>query len=346
MSIDFANAELLFLLFVPVAALLLFLWASAMGKKNMRKFGRLSTLAPLAPDASKYMPRIKAALAIVALAALVIVLARPRVGDKIPQQARQDGIEIMIAFDVSNSMLASANDSPDGISRLDRARLLLEKLVDKLNNDKVGLVVFAGEAKTQMPLTTDYYTAKMYLNELSPSLVNMQGTSITDAINMSANAFSPNDSIHKAIILITDAENHEGDAIEAAKAAAQKGIQVDVVGVGSSKGVPIPMGDGEYLHDREGQVVLTTFDEEAAKQIAEAGKGIYVNGSSTKALNALTESLDNLDKTTFKTVKYKASAEQFPTFAWIALILLVIDWFVLDHKVSWLKGVNFFTKKK
>ncbi|MCD8388005.1 MAG: VWA domain-containing protein [Bacteroidales bacterium] len=344
---DFANPQLLSLLGAVVLIGLLFWWAQVTRKNNLRRFGRLSVLQSLMPDASIYTPRVKIVLQLLALAALVFVLARPRSGEKQPQQTRLEGIEIMIAFDVSNSMLASANDDPNGISRLDRARLLLEKLIDRLDNDKVGLVVFAGEAKTQMPLTTDYYTAKLYLSELSPKLVRMQGTSITDAINMSARAMSADDKVNKAIILITDAENHEGDAIEAAKAAADKGIQVDVIGVGSGKGVPIPINSAgtDYLRDNDGQVVLTTFDQEAAKKIAEAGKGIYVNGSSSKALDALTQALDEVDKTEFKKVQYKASAEQFPTFAWIALILIVADIFVLDRKISWLKDINFFTKK-
>lgn len=246
----------------------------------------------------------------------------------------------MIAFDVSNSMLASANDDPSGISRLDRARLLLEKLLGRLNNDKVGLVVFAGEAKTVMPLTTDYYTAKMFLSELSPKMVTMQGTAITDAINMSANAFSKNEDVHKAIILITDAENHEGDVLEAAKAAADKGIQIDVIGVGTAKGVPIPINatGTDYLRDKDNQVVLTAFDEAAAEKIAQTADGIYVNGSSNKALDTLVESLDSVDKTEFKKVQYKASAEQFPTFTWLALALVLIDLFVLDRKINLAQG--------
>ncbi len=344
---DFAYPHLLFLLFSLVALGLLFLWAQARRKANLRKFGHLAVLQHLMPDASKYKPRVKIVLQLLALAAIIIVLCRPRAGEKVPQQSRIEGIEIMIAFDVSNSMLASANDDPNGISRLDRARLLLEKLLGRLDNDKVGLVVFAGEAKTQMPLTTDYYTAKMYLSELSPKLVSLQGTAITDAINMSANAFTSDDKVNKAIILITDAENHEGDAIEAAKAAAQRGIQVDVIGVGSAKGVPIPINAAgtDYLRDKDGQVVLTSFDEDAAKRLAEVGDGIYVNGASNKALDTLVSALDEVDKTEFKKVQYKASAEQFPTFAWIALGLLIIDLLVVDRKMSWLKDVNLFSKK-
>jgi Ca-activated chloride channel family protein len=254
----------------------------------------------------------------------------------------------MIAFDISNSMLASSTDDPDGISRLDRARLNLERLVDKLENDKVGMVIFAGEPKLQLPLTTDYISAKMYLNDLSPELISYQGTSLAEAIKMSAESFSPSTDVHKAIILITDAEDHEGAAVEAAKAASDAGIQVDVIGLGSAKGAPIPVSgtSGDFMRDGEGKVVLTTINEQLGKAIAEAGDGIYVNGASGNAISQLTDKLDQLEKSEFKRVNYKASAEQFPTFAWIALILLLIDIFVLDRKIGWLKNINFFTKTK
>lgn len=315
-------------------------------RRALRQFGQPSVLAPLMPDASRYMPMVKLCICLLAFAAVVFILARPRAGKPVPQQSRVQGIEIMIAFDVSNSMLASATDNPEGISRLDQARLLLDKLVDKLSNDKVGLEVFAADAKVLMPLTTDYYTAKMYLNELSPAMVPYQGTNLSDAIAKAQGAFSANDSIHKAIILITDAESHDGDAVAAAAAALQKGIQVNVVGVGTSKGMPIPMGsNGDYLTDNEEKIVLTAFDDAAAKKIAEAGKGVYVNGSSARALDDLVGSLDNLDKSEFQTKRYTSRDEQFPTFAWLALVLLVAESFLVDRKIGWLKRINFFTNR-
>lgn len=342
---DFAYPSHLILLLSVAVIGGLFWLAQAARRRKLKRFGHLDIIGALMPDASKYKPRIKIVLELLAIVAIVIVLGRPRYGEKQTRQSRVNGIEIMIAFDLSNSMLASSNDDPSGVSRLDRAKLLLEKLLNQLGNDKVGLVVFAGEAKTQMPLTPDHYSAKMYLSELSPELVHLQGTSITDAINLSVNSFSPDDKVGKAIILITDAEDHEGDAIQAAEDAVKKGIQVDVIGVGSAKGSMIPIDrEGNYLKDRNGEVVVTKIDENAAKKIAKAGKGVYVNGASPKALEELTQSLDNLDKGEFDRVEYKTSAEQFPTFTWIALILLLIDLFVLERKISWLKNVNFFSK--
>jgi len=298
------------------------------------------------PDASKYKPAIKITLRLIALAALVIVLARPRAGEK-EHDDTVAGIEVMIAFDISNSMLASSTDDPNGTSRLDRAKLLLEKLLGRLQNNKVGLVIFAGSAKVQFPMTTDFYTAKMYLSELSPSLMAYQGTSVAEAIAMAMNGFSPDENVHKAIILITDSEDHEGDAVEAAKAAAEAGIQVDVVGLGSAKGAPIQMPGraGEYFTDNEGKMVLTTLNEKLASEIAGAGDGVFVNGAASDALDKLADRLETLQKSEFKHVTYSAGAEQFPLFAWIALIFLVLDLFVLDRKNNILRKINFFSKK-
>ncbi len=342
---DFANPHLLYLLLTCVAVAGLYALARAARRRKLRRFGRPEVVEALMPEASRYKPAIKIVLEVLALAALVIVLARPRAGQK-EQEARVDGIEVMIAFDVSNSMLASSSDDPAGISRLDRSRLVLEKLIDRLHNDKVGLVIFAGDAKTQLPLTTDFYSAKMYLNELQPGMIANQGTDISMAIDMAMNGFSADEDTRKAIILITDSEDHEGEAIEAAKLAKENGIQVNVVGVGSAKGAPIPMPgrSGDYLRDMQGNVVTTTINEELGKQLAEAAGGVYVNAAASSALEDLENKLDSLEKSEFNRISYTARAEQFPTFAWLALILLVIDVLVLERKIGWLTHINFFTK--
>lgn len=335
---DFAHPIYLYLLLlVPVFALV-FITARAARRRRLRRFGRHDVVARLMPDASRYTPAIKFTLAMLALIALVIMVARPRAGAK-EQQETAAGIEVMIAFDVSNSMLASSTDRPDGVSRLDRARLLLEKLVDRLDNDKVGLVIFAGTSKMQMPLTSDFYTAKMYLGELTPSLIAYQGTDIANAIKMAMNGFSPAEDMHKAIILITDAEDHEGAAIDAAKLAAENGIQLDVIGLGTPQGTVLP-----GFATAEGAPVVTKLNVELAEQIARAGDGIYVNGASPSALSDLTAQLDKLQKSEFSTITYTAGAEQFPTFAFLAFVLLIIELLVVNRKISWLKGINFFTK--
>lgn len=342
---DFAHPVFLYLLTLPLIVFGLFWLARRQRLKKIKKFGRPEMVEKLMPEASNYKPWIKIVLQCFALAMLVVVLARPRTDQK-EKETALNGIEIMIAYDVSNSMLASSTDDPAGTSRLARASITLEKLVDRLEGDKVGLVIFAGEAKVQLPLTTDYYSAKVYLNELKPELISYQGTSLAEAIELSMKNFSPAQDVHKAIILITDAEDHQGDAVEAARKAAEAGIQVDVIGLGSAKGAPIPVNgnSGEYLQDYTGKTVITTIDEQTAKAIAKAGDGVYVNGASSNAVDLLKAQLDKLEKSEFKKVRYKASAEQFPTFAWLALAFILIDLFVLNRKIGWLKNIHFFSK--
>lgn len=337
---DFAYPTLLYLLLLVPAVGLLFWAARASRRGKLRRFGRPDIVARLMPDASKYTPAVKITLQLIALAAIVIMLARPRYGATEKTETTA-GIEVMIAFDVSNSMMASSTDRPDGIPRIDRARLLLEKLIDKLDNDKVGLIIFAGNSKMQLPLTSDFYTAKMYLNELSPSLITYQGTDISSAIKMAMDGFSPAEDMHKAIILITDAEDHEGEAVKTAKLAAENGIQIDVIGLGTPQGAVLP-----GFTDNQGRPVITKLSEDLAKDVAKAGDGVYVNGASPSALSDLEAQLDKLQKSEFSSVNYTAGAEQFPTFAFLAFVFLLIDYFVVERKISWLKGVNFFTRKK
>lgn len=342
---SFAYPSLLYLLLLIPAIVGLYLLARFSRHRKLRRYGMLNVLEPLMPDASRYKPWIKISLQMVALAALIVALARPRYGEK-EEVEESRGIEVMIAFDVSRSMLASANDDPKGISRLQQAKHLLEKFIGKLDKDKVGLIVFAGEAYTQLPITSDFISAKMYLNSLTPDMVPTQGTAIGQAISMAINGFTPNNEMQKAIIIITDGENHEGDAVDMARQAEELGIQVNVVGVGSAKGAPIPLNAsrGDYLKDATGQPVTTALNETMAREIAQAGGGVYVSGNSSSAVKEITESLDKLEKTEFKKVSYKASAEQFPLFGWLALAFLLADIFILDRKIGWLKKINFFTK--
>lgn len=362
--LDFANPYLLFLL-LAIPVLMVLYWLSRIAlKRKIKRFGRPAIVTRLMPDVSRYKPAIKITLRLIALAAIIIVLARPRHGET-EDTVDVDGSEIVIAFDLSRSMLAPATDMPNSASRLDRSRMLLEKLVSSLSNDKIGLVTFAGNAKMLMPITADRRMIQLALqNDLTPGSMSTQGTSIAAAIEMSTLAFPGlrgNDSdkegdkdkskdipAHRAIILITDAEDHEGAAIERAKQAAGRDIQIDVIGVGTAAGGKIPDGkDGKYFLDPEtGEEVITCLNDQAARQVAEAGGGVYVNAADPDALAKLQESLDKLEKTELKSVTYKMSAEQFPLFAWIALAFLIIDLAVVERKTSWLKGVNFFTRNR
>lgn len=342
---SFAYPYLLYLLLLVPVIFALWMLARISRRRKLQRYGNPERLRHLMPDVSRYTPAIKIALELVALAALIVAVARPRMGEK-EEVENTAGIEVMIAFDVSRSMLASSTDDPNGISRLQRAKYILNRLIDKLDNDRVGLIVFAGESYTQLPITTDLISARMYLDEISTDMVASQGTAIGTAINMAINSFTPAEDVNKAIIVITDGENHEGDALEMAKYAHGLGIEVDVIGVGSLKGAPIPIDAprGIFLKDESGNPVTTFLNESMAKEIASAGGGNYISGSSNKAVDQLVDQLDQIKKSDLKHISYKAAAEQFPVFGWIALVFLVIDLFVLPRKINWLRNFTFFGK--
>lgn len=349
--ISFANPHLLYLLLiVPVVAVLYYI-AVLSRRRTLARFGNLKTLAPLMPDASRYMGWVKTTLALLALTFIIIALARPYTpsGDGASTEEKTArGIEVMLCVDVSNSMLASSNDDPRGISRLQRAKMLLEKLIDKMNDDKVGLIVFAGDAYTQLPITSDYISAKMFLNGITTDMVPTQGTAIGAALDMAINSFTPDSEFRKAIVLITDGENFEDNAVEVAKLAAESGIEVDVVGIGSGKGAPIPVapGSSDYMRDYNGNEVRTALNEQMAMDIAKAGDGIYVSGNSSAAVSDIDNRLSKLATTEYKRSAAVSSAnELFPIAALIALIFLVIDGVLSYSKISWLRDINFFTKK-
>lgn len=349
--ITFAYPHLLYLLLLLPIVAGLFLWSRYSRKRKLQQFGRPEVIEHLMPEVSKYMPWVKLTMALLIIATLVIMIARPRAtGGLEPDSAETEtssGVEVMICLDVSNSMLASSTDDDGGISRLQRAKHILEKLIDKMNNDKVGLIVFAGDAYTQLPITSDYISAKMFLNGITTDMVPTQGTAIGAALEMAMNSFTPNDEMGKAIIVITDGENFEDDAVEIAKRAAGAGIQVDVIGLGTSKGARIPVGRGQYMmNPMTGEEVVTKLDEATASQIAEAGKGIYVNGGSNSAITAVDEKMDELKQAEFERKSFSPQSEQFPVVAIIAFILLLIDSIVVTRKISWLKKYRFFTKEE
>lgn len=349
--IQFAYSHLLYLLFlIPVMAGL-FIVARLVRRKRLRKYGNPSTLENLMPEASKYMPWVKMVLAMVIMALMVLMIARPRATSSIGDDAETEtvtarGIEVMVCLDVSNSMMASATDKEDGISRLQRAKQILEKLIGKMSDDKVGLIVFAGEAYSQLPITADYVSARMFLNSISTDMVPTQGTAIGAAIDMAVNSFTPDDRFQKAIIIITDGENFEDDAVKAAKRAADSGIQVDVVGMGTGKKVRIPVGGGNFLvNPATGESVFTGLDEATAQEIARAGKGIYVNGASSSAVADIDSKLNELGKTEYERKSFSAQSEQFPILAWLTLILMLVYLTTVTRKISWLKQFTFFSKK-
>ncbi|MCI5875614.1 MAG: VWA domain-containing protein [Prevotella sp.] len=328
------------LIVVPILAVVrLVVWRQR--KSKLRKFGDPELLRRLMPDASDYRPTVKFWLLMAALALLIVTLARPQMGSKVSHEKR-NGIEIIIAMDISNSMKAE-----DVVpSRLDKSKLMVENLVDHFTTDKVGLVVFAGDAFVQLPITSDYVSAKMFLQNITPSLINTQGTDIAKALTVSMRSFTQQDKMGKAIVLITDGEDHEGGALEAAKAAAKKGINVFILGVGDPKGAPIPTGNGGYMTDNTGQTVLSALNEKMCREVAQAGSGMYIHVDNTSdAQDQLNAQLTKLQKGDTDSVIYSEYDEQFQAFALLALLLLIVEACLLESKNPLFRNIKLFKKK-
>lgn len=339
----FAQPLFLYLLLLIPLIWGIYLYGRYRRRRNLAAFGNVAFLPELAPHVSRWRPLVKMILQSLALAIIIFILARPQFGTKL-ETVKSEGVEIMVALDVSNSMLAR-DINP---SRIDKAKMMLSKLVDDLDNDKLGLVVFAGDAYTQLPITTDYVSAKMFLNSIDTKMVPTQGTAIGQAIKIAMNSFSPESPAEQAIIVITDGENHEDDAVEAAKAAAAKGVKVSVIGIGSVKGAPIPISgsSNNFLKDNEGKTVITKLNEAMAQEVAQAGEGVYVRADNTNgALQALINEVRTMKSAEFERKTYSEYNEQFPGLAWIALILLLIDAVLLERKYGWISRINFFTKR-
>ena len=340
----FANIEMLWwLITIPVFVITYIVYAKRK-QRQLTEFGDPELMAQLMPDASKSRPIWKFGMLIVALILLIVAAARPQYGQK-EKTVKRQGIEVMVALDISNSMLAE-DVAPN---RLDRAKQMLSKMIDNMVDDKVGLVVFAGDAFTQLPITCDYVSAKMFLNTISPTLIPTQGTAIGAALQTAITSFGAQESeAGRAIILITDGENHEDDAIAAAKKANELGMQVFVIGIGKPEGAPIPKpGTNDYFKDRAGQVVVSRLNEEMCQQIAVAGNGAYVRCDNTNtAMRALQQELDRIATTELESTVYADYNEQYQSFVLIALLLLAIEFFILSRKNHRLTRMDLFGEKE
>lgn len=339
----FADPNFLYLLILLPFLVALYLYSNYHRRQNIRKYGDPALLKGLMPTISKYRPDIKFWLTFAALTLVILMLARPQFGSKM-ETVKRSGVEAVIALDISNSMLAE-DVTP---SRLDKSKKLISRLVDTFNNDKVGLIVFAGDAFTQLPITSDYVSAKMFLETINPSLITTQGTDIGAAIRLAMKSFTPQEGVGRAIIVITDGENHEGGAVEAAKDAAEKGIQVNVLGVGMPEGAPIPAeGTNDYRRDRDGNVIVTRLNEQMCQEIAKAGNGIYVRVDNTNgAQKAISREINKMAKADVETQVYTEFNEQFQAVAWIILLLLLAEMLVLERKNPLFRNIHLFSNKK
>jgi Ca-activated chloride channel family protein len=330
------------LVVIPVLAFIRW-WMVIRQRKQLRRFGDMELVRQLMPDVSRFRPLVKFCLLLTALALMIVMLARPQMGTKISHEKRT-GIETIIALDISNSMLAE-DVAP---SRLDRAKMMVENLIDHFTNDKIGLIVFAGEAFVQLPITSDFVSAKMFLSSIEPSLIETQGTDIAAAVTMATHSFTQEEGVGKAIIVITDGEDHEGGAMEAAQEAKDKGMRVYMLGIGSTKGAPIPVaGSHDYMKDNTGATVMSALNEDMCKQVAEAGGGAYIHvENNSNAQEQLNHELDKLAKKEISSTVYSDFDEQFQAVGILVLLLLIAEICILEIKNPRLRKIHLFSRKK
>lgn len=336
----FAHPDLLYLFALIPIAILLYCICHASKKRNLRKFGEMPIISQLMPNVSFVRPAYKFAILALALFFIIIGIAGPQFGSKL-QKVKRKGVEIMIALDVSNSMMAQ-DIKPN---RLERAKRAISQMTDKLNNDKLGLIVFAGDAYTQLPITTDYASAKLFLSSISTEIVPIQGTAIGAAIDLATRSFTPDSEAGKAIVVITDGENHQDDAVSAAKAAKEMGIVVHTIAMGSPQGAPIPVrsGSSDFRKDAQGNVVISKLNRKLVEEVAAAGGGkTAIAGNASTGLNLLFKEINKMDKTDLDAKVYTAYNEKFQVFLAIGLLLILLEFLILERKNKYLKKWNLF----
>ncbi len=339
-SFRFAHIDYLYLLLLIPVLLLLFWILNRAHRNRLAGWMNPVLFAKLIPLATPVKRWVKLSLILLAYACVILALARPQYGSKLTDVKRQ-GVEVVLAVDVSNSMLAE-DIQPN---RLANAKRAISRLIDELENDKIGLIVFAGEAYVQLPITTDLGAAKLFLSSVNTEIVPRQGTSIGAAINLASRSFSPEADKSKAVIILTDGENHEEGAIEAAQAAVEKDITVHTIGMGLPQGAPIPIinqfGQKDYRTDHEGTVIVSKLNETMLQEVAMAGNGIYIRANNSRTgLNALFDEINSMDKQEMESRIYSDYEEQFQYPIAIAVILLLIEFVVLYRKNKWLSKMK------
>ena len=336
------NIEYLYALAAIPLLIILFIVMQLWKKKALKQFGEGIIVNQLITDASKVKPVLKFILLMLAFFFLIIGIVNPQVGSKL-EEVKRLGADIIIALDVSNSMKAE-DLSPN---RLEKAKQSIQKLIDKLQGDRIGMIVFAGQAYVQLPITTDYAAAKLFLGNIDTDIIPTQGTAIGSAIDLAIESFGPEDGKNKAIIIISDGENHEDDAIKAAQAAAEKSIVIHTIGMGSVIGSPIPIYKNKvqigYKKDKEGSTVITKLNEQALQEIAFAGNGTYVHASNSDiGLNAILDEVKKLEKKQFESKMYTDYDDKFYYFILAALALLITEFLISERKSKLLERLNLF----
>lgn len=342
----FANPEILWGLLIVPLFILLFLAVTRWKKKAFGALGDKRVVEMMVPRVSFSRPWLKFILFIAAYSMLIIGTSDPQIGSKMEEEKKK-GADLMILLDVSNSML-SQDMAPN---RLENAKRAIAQLIDNLHNDRIGIIVFAGEPYVQLPMTTDYSAAKLFLNTINTGMVPTQGTAIGAAIDMGMKSFDFKDGTGKAMIIITDGENHEDDAVAAAKNAAEKDVMVNVIGMGSEKGSPIPIfqnGKQVGFHtDSAGNTVISKLNEDMCKEITAAGQGVYVRATDANAgLNIVMGQIAKVQRKTYDSKSFKNFEDRFQFFLGFAFILLMVEFFISNRKSIRLSGLNLFEVKK
>ena len=337
----FANPHILYLLLIVPVAVALFIFAQVRRRRRLERFASSSLLVQLTPSASPARVRTKFILYTLAVVFLILAAARPQVGSKLREE-HQKGIEMMLVVDVSNSMLAEDFEP----NRLDRTKFAIDRVVESMKQDRIGVVAFAGEAQVQLPITSDYRMARAFARKLSPAMVRTQGTDLGAAIKLASMSFSSQSEGSRVMILITDGENHESDALEAAQAAAEKGIAIYTIGIGTPEGAPIMIG-GDYLTDENGDMVVSKLDEKMLQEIASATGGAYVRATKQSiGLKEIVDRLKELDESDLATTRFEAFDEQYQYPLAVALLLLLVEWLILDRRNPLLARFNIFGQKR
>ena len=332
----YENIEYLNLLYGLIPLFLLMVYYSKWKRKAFKRFGEGLVKKGLIPFYSKSRENLKFLLIFLCITSMIIGISNPQIGTKM-EEVKREGVDLMIALDLSNSMLAE-DIKPN---RLERARQAISRLIDKLEGDRIGLIVFAGDAYVQLPITTDYSAAKLFLSTVNTSIIPNQGTAVGKAIDLSIRSFDMENGQNKAIIIITDGENHEDDALEQAKLTNEKGVLVHTLGMGLSKGGPIPIynkygNNTGYRKDKEGNTIISKLNEQMLQEIASAGGGTYVRANNTQAgLSSLFSEINKMEKKEIGTMVFTDYKDRFQLFLSIALLLLFFDLILLSRKNKW-----------
>ncbi len=335
----FENPDFLYVLFVIPLLIIVFILKQRDRKKSLKKFGEISVISQLMPDISYNRPVIRFIYIIITLSILIISVARPQLGTKV-EEVKREGIEIVIALDVSNSML-SEDIVPN---RLEKAKREISRMLNKLKEDKIGLIVFAGESYTLVPITTDYSATKLFLSSINTDFIQKQGTAIGSAIDLASKSFSPKNDKGKVIIIITDGENHEDNPILAAQKAKEKGIIIYTIGMGKSEGAPIPINNSSsFRKNKEGNVIISKLDETSLSKIASEGGGKFIRASNSRSsLSELYNDINSMEKSKLESKVYSGYNDRFQYFLVVALIFIILEFTTLERKNRWFRKLNLF----